>query len=61
VAVSAFLEGNLRYTAIPQVIEQALSQAPAMQADSLDTVLEADRNARRIALDCVATLMGKAA
>jgi 1-deoxy-D-xylulose-5-phosphate reductoisomerase len=61
VAVSAFLEGKLRYTAIPQVIERSLRQAPAMQADSVDTVLEADRNARRIALDCAAALMGKAA
>jgi 1-deoxy-D-xylulose-5-phosphate reductoisomerase len=61
VAVSAFLEGKLRYTAIPQVIEQALRHAPVMQADSVDAVLEADRSARRIASDCAAALMGKAA
>jgi 1-deoxy-D-xylulose-5-phosphate reductoisomerase len=61
VAVAAFLEGKLRYTAIPQVIEQALERAPATQADCLETVLEADRGARRAASDCVAMLMGKAA
>jgi len=61
VAVGAFLEGKLRYTAIAQVIERALRQAPAMQADSLETVLEADRAARRAASDYAALLMGKAA
>ena len=61
VAVGAFLDGQLPYTAIPQVIEQALRRAPAMQSDSLETVLEADRSARRAALDCAAKLMGRAA
>jgi 1-deoxy-D-xylulose-5-phosphate reductoisomerase len=61
VAVSAFLDGKLRYTAIPQVIERALRQAPATPADSLGTVLEADRSARRAAADGAAMLMGKAA
>jgi 1-deoxy-D-xylulose-5-phosphate reductoisomerase len=61
VAVTAFLEGKLRYTAIPRVIEQALERAPAMNADSLGTVLDADRSARRTASDQVATLLGKAA
>jgi 1-deoxy-D-xylulose-5-phosphate reductoisomerase len=61
VAVAAFLEGKLRYTAIPQVIEQALERASAIQADCLETVLDADRGARRAAADCVAMLMGKAA
>ncbi|MEO8144594.1 MAG: 1-deoxy-D-xylulose-5-phosphate reductoisomerase, partial [Betaproteobacteria bacterium] len=61
VAVAAFLEGRLRYTAIPQVIEQALARAAATQADDLETVLDADRAARRAAAECVALLMGKAA
>jgi 1-deoxy-D-xylulose-5-phosphate reductoisomerase len=61
VAVAAFLDGKLRYTAIPQVIEQALARIPAAPADSLETVLEVDRNARRAAADCVAMLMGRAA
>jgi 1-deoxy-D-xylulose-5-phosphate reductoisomerase len=61
VAVSAFLEGKLGYTAIPQVIESALRCAPATPADSLDIVLDADRSARRAASESVAMLMGKAA
>jgi 1-deoxy-D-xylulose-5-phosphate reductoisomerase len=61
VAVAAFLEGKLGYTAIPRVIEQALARAPALQADVLATVLEADRGARRTASDLVAGPLGKAA
>ena len=61
VAVGAFLEGKLPYPAIAQVIERAMQKAPARQADSLETVLEADRSARRAAVDCAAMLMGKAA
>jgi 1-deoxy-D-xylulose-5-phosphate reductoisomerase len=61
VAVAAFLDGKLRYTAIPQVIEHALARQPAAAADSLDAVLEADRAARRAATDGVAALMGRAA
>jgi 1-deoxy-D-xylulose-5-phosphate reductoisomerase len=56
IAVAAFLEGKLRYTAIPQVIEQALERLPAAPADTLETVLEADRAARRAAADGVAAL-----
>ncbi|HLX80140.1 MAG TPA: 1-deoxy-D-xylulose-5-phosphate reductoisomerase [Burkholderiales bacterium] len=61
VAVAAFLEGKLRYTAIPQVIEHALERAPGLRADALEAVLEADRGSRRAAADCVAGLMGRAA
>ncbi len=61
VAVAAFLEGKLRYTAIPQVIEQALQSAAGVRGDDLEAVLDADRSARRTAADCVAMLMGKAA
>jgi 1-deoxy-D-xylulose-5-phosphate reductoisomerase len=61
VAVAAFLEGRLRYTAIPLVIEQTLERMPAAAADDLETVLDADRRARRAAADGVAALMGRAA
>ena len=61
VAVAAFLEGKLRFTAIPQVIEHALRAAPATAADSLETVLDADRRASAAARDGVAALMGRAA
>jgi 1-deoxy-D-xylulose-5-phosphate reductoisomerase len=61
VAVAAFLDGRLRYTAIPQVIEHALARLPAAPAEALEAVLEADRAARRAAADGVAALMGRAA
>jgi len=61
VAVGAFLDGRLRYTAIPQVIEQALAAVPAAAADSLDAVLDADRRARGAAAEIVTDLMGRAA
>ena len=61
VAVAAFLDGRLRYTAIPQVIRGALDTSDAAPADSLEAVLEADRHARRVANDRVARLMGRAA
>ncbi len=61
IAVAAFLEGRLRYTAIPQVVEDALERTPAAAADSLETVLDADRKARLVAADSVAALIGRAA
>ena len=61
IAVAAFLERRLAYTAIPQVIEHALQRTPATQADSLETVLDADRSARRAAADCVAAQIDRAA
>ena len=61
VAVAAFLERRLRYTAIPQVIEDALARAATVAADSLDAVLEADQRARRAAVACVERLFGRAA
>ncbi|MCC6211524.1 MAG: 1-deoxy-D-xylulose-5-phosphate reductoisomerase [Burkholderiales bacterium] len=61
VAVAAFLEGKLRFTAIPQAIEHALRAVPAAPAGDLDAVLDADRRARRAAGEGVAALMGRAA
>ena len=61
VAVSAFLDGRLRYTGISEIIEHVLGRAASVPADSLEIVLDADRNARRIAADRVAGLIGRAA
>jgi 1-deoxy-D-xylulose-5-phosphate reductoisomerase len=59
VAVAAFLEGRLRYTAIPYVIEHALARNDTVRADSLEAVLESDRAARRAAADRVAALVNE--
>jgi len=49
IAVAAFLDGRLRFTDIPAVIERTLEQVPGSSADNLGVVLEADRQARAIA------------
>ena len=61
VAVAAFLEGRMPYTAIPRLIEQVLSAVPAGAADSLETVLDADRRARFAAGEGAASPEGLAA
>ncbi|MES2916990.1 MAG: 1-deoxy-D-xylulose-5-phosphate reductoisomerase [Pseudomonadota bacterium] len=50
VAVAAFLDGKLRFTDIPVVIEQTLTELPMMAADGLPTILAADRAAREQAI-----------
>lgn len=46
VAVAAFLEGRIGFGAIADVIEQVLAVEPPRPADSLETVVAADRAAR---------------
>jgi len=47
VAVAAFLEGRLNFTAIAEVIERVLERLPATPAGTLEAVLAADADARR--------------
>jgi 1-deoxy-D-xylulose-5-phosphate reductoisomerase len=47
VAVAAFLEGRLPFTGIARVIADTLEAVPSGAADSLDTVMSADEQARR--------------
>jgi 1-deoxy-D-xylulose-5-phosphate reductoisomerase len=61
VAVAAFLDGRLRFTAIAQVIEETLQRVPAGPAEALEAVIEADRRARAAALLGVERRMGQAA
>ncbi|VVE71561.1 1-deoxy-D-xylulose 5-phosphate reductoisomerase [Pandoraea captiosa] len=56
IAVAAFLEGRIRFTAIAQVVEQVLDALPVGEATSLDVVLDADRRARELAASIVARL-----
>lgn len=48
-AVDAFLDGQLEFTAIPGVIEATLSHLGVQEASTLDVVLDADRQAREYA------------
>ena len=45
-AVEAFLHRRIRFGRIPALVRDAIDALPAQPADSLDTVLDADRRAR---------------
>ncbi|MDH3830463.1 MAG: 1-deoxy-D-xylulose-5-phosphate reductoisomerase [Gammaproteobacteria bacterium] len=49
VAVQAFLDERIAFTAIAQVVEQALEQCAVHVADRLDTILADDAHARAVA------------
>ncbi|MEW7977496.1 MAG: 1-deoxy-D-xylulose-5-phosphate reductoisomerase [Candidatus Sedimenticola endophacoides] len=49
VAVAAFLEERIGFDAIPALIEAVLNDLTPVAADSLETLLEADRGARALA------------
>lgn len=49
VAVDMFLNKQIKYTGIPQLVEATLEKIPAVPADSIKTVLAADAEARRFA------------
>lgn len=53
VAVDAFLAGRIAWTSIAAVVEAAMQHWDGSEADSLDAVLEADRNGRRTAQQLV--------
>lgn len=46
VAVEAFLAREIKFSVIPRLIRQALDHFPATAAPDLDTIVEADRQAR---------------
>ncbi len=48
-AVAAFLEGRLSFPGIPAVIERVLERMPRTSLHSIDDVLAADAEARRLA------------
>jgi 1-deoxy-D-xylulose-5-phosphate reductoisomerase len=57
VAVQAFLQERLRFTAIPKVIETTLSHASGRVANSLDMILEDDAQARELAQEAINRLL----
>jgi 1-deoxy-D-xylulose-5-phosphate reductoisomerase len=60
VAVSAFLEGRIRFQEIPVVIEGVVSETPVGNLESIQQVLAVDQNARASAREKVAGLGKKA-
>ncbi len=57
VAVAAFLEEQIRFTAIPWVIEKTLERIPVLEPTSLAVVESADIEARYIAEEQIAALL----
>ncbi len=55
VAVYAFIEGRLAFNGIPAVIERTLSALPAAPVRAFESLYEADREARRVAGEAVAS------
>ena len=53
VAVGSFLSGDLAWTAIAEVLTGALESWPGGVADSIESVLEADRRSREVAVGLV--------
>ncbi len=49
IAVDSFLGSRVGFTAIPEIIEQTLSQIPSGSAAELEEILEIDRHARSAA------------
>jgi len=56
IAVHAFLQGGLRFLEIPEVIERTLSQLGSEPVLSFESLYEADRQARALAGEAVASL-----
>jgi 1-deoxy-D-xylulose-5-phosphate reductoisomerase len=61
IAVAAFLERRLPFLGIPEVIARVLERTPRMKFSSIDDVLDADLEARRMAKEEVGKLASKAA
>ncbi len=51
IAVEAFLAGRIGFLDVVDLVERALDQAPRVEVDDLETVLDIDRTARRQAID----------
>ena len=60
VAVAAFLDGNIRFDEIPQIIKMVLAETGSHKLESIRRVLEADSMARRSALQKVEARSGSA-
>ena len=61
IAVEAFLAGRLRFTAIAHVIDETLQRISAGPGETLEALFDADRRARRAALEYAGAVFGNAA
>jgi 1-deoxy-D-xylulose-5-phosphate reductoisomerase len=59
VAVAAFLQRQIPFLGIPQVVESVLERTPRVKIEKMDDVLAADAEARRIAKEELSRLASK--
>jgi 1-deoxy-D-xylulose-5-phosphate reductoisomerase len=59
VAVSAFLDGSIRFEEIPVLIDEVVSETPVGKLESIRQVLAVDQSARQSARVKVAALGSK--
>ncbi len=59
VAVSAFLDGSIRFQEIPVIIDEVVSETPVGKLESIKEVLGVDQKARAVAREKVAALGSK--
>jgi len=59
VAVSAFLDRQIPFLGIAEVVESVLSRTPRVRIEKMDDVLASDQEARRIAKEEVSRLVAK--
>jgi 1-deoxy-D-xylulose-5-phosphate reductoisomerase len=59
IAVAAFLERQIPFLGIPEVVEAVLARTARMRVETMDDVLAADREARRTAQEEVSRLASK--
>jgi 1-deoxy-D-xylulose-5-phosphate reductoisomerase len=60
IAVTAFLEHQIPFLGIPEIVEAVLTRTPRIRIEKMDDVLAADREARRIAKEEVGRLASRA-
>jgi len=53
IAVAAFLDNKLGFTGIAKVIEATMDAVDFKEADSLETILSVDAQARQVATDII--------
>jgi 1-deoxy-D-xylulose-5-phosphate reductoisomerase len=60
IAVAAFLEHQIPFLGIPEIVEAVLTRTPRIRIEKMDDVLAADREARQIAKEEVSRLASRA-
>jgi 1-deoxy-D-xylulose-5-phosphate reductoisomerase len=58
IAVEAFLQGRIGFTAIPEIVQETLSRMPARTPHSVSDILEIDKKSRVLARELTTARAG---